>query len=88
MSARREVGAKRGVGAGAVAKVRTRGKIGRGAERPVGAGAGVAAEVRKARGGVNVTASLAARRKREKTKNGLDPGLDPGPDLSPRKKSI
>lgn len=49
----------------------------------VGAGAGVTAGVRGARGGTSETASLVARRKREKTKSDL--GLGPG--LSPRKRN-
>ena len=84
MSARLEAGAKRGVGAVVVARARIRGKGGREAGRPVGAGVGVAAEARGARGGVNATANLAtARRRKEMTKN--VPGLDLDPDLDPRK---
>lgn len=83
MSARPGAGAKREAGVGAVARARTRGKAGSGAGMRVGAGAGVTAGVRGARGGASETASLVARRKREKTKSDL--GLGPG--LSPRKRN-
>lgn len=87
MSARREAGAKRGAGVGAVARARIRGKGGREAGTPVGAGAGVAAEARGARGGASAIANLAAaRRRKEMTKN--VPGLGLDPDLNPRKRSI
>lgn len=83
MSAREEAGVKKGAGVEAVARARTQGKVGRGAGRPAGAGA--AAEMRETRGGINVTASLVARRKREKIKSCL--GLGPGLGLNPRRKS-
>lgn len=85
MSAREGAGVKKGAGVEAVARARTQGKVGRGAGRPAGAGAGVTAEMRETREGINVTANLVARRKREKTKS--CPGLGPGLDLNPRKKS-